>query len=66
MLARAAPTLAVYARYGVRIVEPILDAMGIAYHEIDSDTDLAKIKTAIDEAYGASRPVVLLIGRRPA
>ena len=24
-------------RYGVRIVEPILDAMGIAYHEIEGE-----------------------------
>jgi sulfopyruvate decarboxylase TPP-binding subunit len=53
-------------RYGVRIVEPILDAMGIPYHEIEEDADVGKIRPAIDEAYAASRPVVLLIGRRPA
>lgn len=52
-------------RYGVRIVEPILDAMGIAYHEIESDADIHKIKPAIDDAYARSQPVVLLIGRRP-
>jgi sulfopyruvate decarboxylase TPP-binding subunit len=52
-------------RYGVRIVEPILDAMGIAYHEIEEDADVGKIRPAIDEAYAVSRPVVLLIGRRP-
>jgi len=52
-------------RYGVRIVEPILEAMGIAYHEIESETDAAKIRPSIDEAYARSRPVVLLIGRRP-
>ena len=52
-------------RYGVRIVEPILDAMGIAYHEIEEDADVGKIRPAIDGAYAASRPVVLLIGRRP-
>ncbi len=54
------------SRYGVRIVEPILDAMGIAYHEIEYETDIAKIKPAIDQAYTKSKPVVLLIGRRPA
>src|SRR5215470_16594381 len=27
--------------YGVRIVEPILDAMGIAYHEIEEEADVA-------------------------
>ena len=53
-------------RYGVRIVEPILDAMGIAYHEIEDDSDLPKIRPAIDEAYKSSKPVVLLIGRRPS
>ncbi len=53
-------------RYGVRIVEPILDAMGIAYYGIEEDADVGKLRPAIDEAYGGSRPVVLLIGRRPA
>jgi sulfopyruvate decarboxylase subunit alpha len=52
-------------RYGVRIVEPILDAMGIAYHEIEEEPDVTKIKPAIDDAYIQSQPVVLLIGRRP-
>jgi len=52
-------------RYGVRIVEPILDAMGIAYHEIEEEADVAKIRPAIDDAYAQSRPVVLLVGRRP-
>jgi sulfopyruvate decarboxylase TPP-binding subunit len=53
-------------RYGVRIVEPILDAMGIAYHEIEGEADVRKITPAIDNAYAQSRPVVLLIGRRPS
>jgi sulfopyruvate decarboxylase subunit alpha len=53
-------------RYGVRIVEPILDAMGVAYHEIEQQGDVAKIRPAIDDAYAQSRPVVLLIGRRPS
>jgi sulfopyruvate decarboxylase subunit alpha len=52
-------------RYGVRIVEPILDAMGVPYHEIEHNADLAKIRPAIDDAYANSHPVVLLIGRRP-
>jgi sulfopyruvate decarboxylase subunit alpha len=53
-------------RYGVRIVEPILEAMGITYHAIEDDRDLGKIRPAIEDAYAQSRPVVLLIGRRPA
>lgn len=52
-------------RYGVRIVEPILDAMGVEYHEIEQEADVAKIKPAIDDAYKNSKPVVLLIGQRP-
>src|SRR5262249_19977474 len=53
-------------RYGVRIVEPVLDAMGVPYHEIEGEADVAKIRPAIDEAYADSHPVVLLIGRRPS
>jgi sulfopyruvate decarboxylase subunit alpha len=53
-------------RYGVRIVEPILDAMGIPHHLINEEADVAKIRPAIDDAYRNSHPVALLIGRRPA
>jgi len=53
-------------RYGVRIVEPILDAMGFTYYEIEDEADVVKIRPAIEEAYTQSRPVVLLIGTRPA
>lgn len=52
-------------RYGVRIVEPILDAMGIAYQNIEEEADVAKIRPAIDKAYAESKPIVLLIGQRP-
>jgi sulfopyruvate decarboxylase TPP-binding subunit len=52
-------------RYGVRIVEPILEAMGVEYHEIEQEADIAKIGPAIDAAYTSSKPVVLLIGQRP-
>ena len=53
-------------RYGVRIVEPVLDAMGITYHEIKGETDVGKIAPAIEAAYAQMQPVVLLIGRRPS
>jgi sulfopyruvate decarboxylase TPP-binding subunit len=53
-------------RYGVRIVEPILEAMGIAYHEIEEQADVAKIRPAIDKAFADSKPIVLLIGQRPS
>ncbi len=53
-------------RYGVRIMEPILDDMGIAHHLISVDADVAKIQPAIEKAYAESGPVAFLIGRRPA
>jgi sulfopyruvate decarboxylase subunit alpha len=53
-------------RYGVRIVEPILDAMGIGYHNIEAQGDVGKIRPAIDQAYADSKPTVILIGQRPS
>ena len=53
-------------RYGVRIVEPILDAMGVGYHNIEAQTDVAKIRPAIDAAFRESKPTVILIGQRPS
>ena len=52
-------------KYGVRIVEPILEAMGIAYHEIEEQADVSKIRPAIDDCFTQSKPVVILIGQRP-
>ena len=54
------------SKYGVRIIEPICEAMGIPHHVIDQDLDLTKIKPAIDTAYADSFPVVMLIGRSPS
>jgi sulfopyruvate decarboxylase subunit alpha len=53
-------------RYGVRIVEPILDDMGIAHHLIGFDADIAKIAPAIGAAYREPHPVAFLIGRSPS
>jgi sulfopyruvate decarboxylase TPP-binding subunit len=52
-------------KYGVRIVEPILEAMGIGYHNVEEDADVSKIRPAIDQAYADSKPTVILIGQRP-
>lgn len=54
------------SRYGVRIIEPLLDDMGITHHLIETDADVDDIAPAIDDCYARSRPVVLLIGRRPS
>ena len=53
-------------RYGLRIVEPILDDMGIAHHLLSLDADVTKIQPAIDNAYRQSHPVAFLIGRSPS
>jgi sulfopyruvate decarboxylase subunit alpha len=53
-------------RYGVRIIEPILDDMGIRHHLIAVDADVAKIAPAIQAAYREPHPVVFLIGRSPS
>ena len=52
-------------RYGLRIVEPILDAMGIPHHLLETNDDLARIVPAVEEAYAKSLPVALLVGREP-
>ena len=52
-------------RYGIRIVEPVLDAMQIEHHLIEAPDDVEKVVPAIETAYARSRPVVMLIGREP-
>jgi sulfopyruvate decarboxylase subunit alpha len=54
------------SRYGVRIVEPILEDMGIVHHLVSLDADIPKIKPAIDKAYAESKPVAFLVGRSPS
>jgi len=53
-------------KYGVRILEPIMDDMGIAHHLINEDAHVVKIQPAIEKAYRESLPVAFLIGRRPS
>ena len=52
--------------YGVRIVKPILDVMGIEHSPIETDGDVDAIEPGIAKAYSMSRPRVFLIGRGPA
>jgi len=52
-------------RYGLRIVEPILDAMEIPHQVIEEPEDVEKIVPAIERAYARSAPTALLIGRPP-
>ena len=52
-------------KYGVKIIEPICDVMGIEHHLIERDTDTAKISAAIEKSFAKSSPSVILIGREP-
>ena len=54
------------ARYGVRIVPAILDAMGIDHFNIEGPGDEAALSPAITRAYALQRPVVALVGRTVA
>ncbi|WP_171173325.1 decarboxylase [Ruegeria sp. HKCCD8929] len=51
--------------YGVRIVQPVLRAMGISHSLIEAPGDEAHIPEAIDRAYKLSRPHIFLVGRAP-
>ena len=54
-------------RYGVRIVEPILEAMGIGYHNIEEQTRTwRKSARPSTRRSPTAKPVVLLIGQRPS
>ena len=52
------------AKFGVRIVEPILDAMGIPHDLFELPGDAPRIAPAIAKSYKDSWPLGLLIGRR--
>lgn len=52
-------------KYGVKIIEPILDAMGIEHHWVETSADMPKIVPAIEKAYVSAKPMAVLIGREP-
>ena len=51
-------------RFGLRIIEPILDTMGIPHFHVESDADTAGITDAINTAYETPFPTAILIGGR--
>ena len=51
--------------YGVRIIQPVLQAMQIAYRVIEEPQDVQHIKTDIDQAYQSSSTFIFIIGRPP-
>lgn len=54
------------AAYGVRIIEPVLQAMNIPYRLIETPADVEHIKADIDWAYDDSSVFCFLVGRPPA
>jgi sulfopyruvate decarboxylase subunit alpha len=52
-------------KYGVKIIEPILDVMGIEHLLIERDADTQQIAPAIEKAFKNSSPVAMLIGKEP-
>ena len=51
--------------YGVRIIEPVLDAMGVEHAFVEQPEDVQKIVPAVEDAYARLAPTALLIGREP-
>jgi sulfopyruvate decarboxylase TPP-binding subunit len=52
-------------KYGVKIIEPILDIMGIEHQLIERDADAERIGPVIDKTFANSFPSAILIGREP-
>jgi sulfopyruvate decarboxylase TPP-binding subunit len=52
-------------KYGVKIIEPILDVMGIEHHLIERDADAAQIAAVFEKTFANSFPSAILIGREP-
>ena len=52
-------------RFGLRIIEPILDVLGISHTCVETDEDTPAISAKIEEAWAQSKPTAILIGGRP-
>jgi sulfopyruvate decarboxylase subunit alpha len=52
-------------KLGVKIIEPILDTLGIEHYLVERDADASQIAPAIEKAYKNSFPTAVLIGREP-
>jgi sulfopyruvate decarboxylase subunit alpha len=52
-------------RIAIHVVPPMLDSLGIDSILIDRDSDTGQIAASIDAAYASSKPLAILIGRRP-
>lgn len=50
---------------GVRLMEPMIRAMGLDYSILDRESDAAGLTETIKACYAASKPHAFLFGRRP-
>jgi len=53
-------------KYGIRILGPICDAMGLTHDVLMTDADAARLPETIDQAYRRSQPHVIFIARTPS
>ena len=52
-------------KYGVKVVEPVLDAMGIAHGRLTLRGDEARIAPAFERARATRKPFIFLVTRTP-
>jgi len=52
-------------KVSVRIVEPILDVMGIEHHLLQTTSNAESIRPAVDAAYQEDHPVCFILGQSP-
>ena len=52
-------------RLAVRVVEPMLDALGVATHLLEEDADVKSLAELVERAFETAQPLAVLIGRRP-
>jgi len=52
-------------KFGVKIVEPICDVMGIEHCVIERDGDCRQISAAIEKSFANTSPYAILIGKEP-
>jgi hypothetical protein len=50
------------ASSGVRLIEPVLQTMGVTFYRVDHEADVPLLRRAFDESRSERKPVVVLIG----
>ena len=47
---------------GVRLIEPLLQTLGVAFYRLDHESNVGLLRKAFDESRSGRKPVVVLIG----